>query len=70
MFQTCMTLQGVPCMLQNPDELHYMTTCVQGDNVKLKMVVDCGRLLLVGVVMQKMCESSVFEMSTSIFRAL
>lgn len=42
-------------MLQNPYELQYMTTCVQGDNVKLKMVVDCGRLLFVGVVMQKQC---------------
>lgn len=59
MFKTCVTLQGVAehwgttCMLQNPDELHYMTTCVQGDNVKLKMVVDCDRLVLVFVVMQK-----------------
>lgn len=60
-----MTLQGAAehffffvkgettCMLQNPDELHYMTTCVQGDNVKLKMVVDCDRLLLVCALMQK-----------------
>lgn len=52
-------------MLQNPDELHYMTTCVQGDNVKLKMVVDCDRSVLAFVVMQKRCDSSVFEMSTS-----
>lgn len=32
-------------MLQNPDGLHYMTARVQGDNVKLKMVVDCDRLV-------------------------
>lgn len=74
MFKTFVTLQGVAehlvttCMLQNPDELHYMTTCVQGDNVKLKMVVDCGRLLLVCVAMQERCDSSVFAMSTSIWR--
>lgn len=40
-------------MLQNPDELHYMTTCLQRDNVKFKVVVNCARLVLVCVVMQK-----------------
>lgn len=55
-------------MLQDPDELHYMTTCVQGDNVKLKMVVDRDRLALVCVVMHRRCDSSMFEMSTRICR--
>lgn len=34
------------CVFENPDELHNMTTCVQGDNVKLKMV-GCDRSVLV-----------------------
>lgn len=74
MLKTFVTLQGVAehlgttCMLHNPDELHYMATCVLGDNVKLKMVVDCDRLVWVCVVMQKRCDSSVSETSTSIWR--
>lgn len=58
-FKTFVTLQGVAghwgvhvcCRIQTSPQ--YMTTCVQGDNVKLKMVVDCDRLVLVCVVMQK-----------------
>lgn len=52
-FAGCSRAFETTCMLQNPDELHYMTTCLQRDNVKLKVVVNCARLVLVCVVMQK-----------------
>lgn len=74
MLKTFVTLQGVAehlsaaCMLHNPDEPHYMATCVLGDNVKLKMVVDCDRVVWVCVLMQKRCNPTVFETSTSIWR--
>lgn len=58
-FAVCCRALKTTCMLQNPDEPRYMTTCLQRDNVKLNVVFNCSRLVLICVVMQKRCVENV-----------